>query len=160
MNIFDYITKDFSDEEKSNLLYFDEGGNAYFDTKILFGNDIANMIFGDALFEGDYIIIEAEKVKRWLEYQIIIDEDVDMPEYVRRPYYRLRGKLVTQEQAFDIIRRTDVYLGCNFEEIKKNEKFIHTGNFRNWLFIDQYGWIHADGLPGFFEECCVWYSCT
>lgn len=41
-----------------------------------------------------------------MEYEIIVDEEVkDYKAFARRPYYRMRGKQATEEQAFDIIRR-------------------------------------------------------
>ncbi|MBR0365443.1 MAG: hypothetical protein IJH94_01400 [Clostridia bacterium] len=69
----------------------------------------------------------------------------------RRPYYRMRGKSVTKEQAFEIIRRTDNF----FNDILSTEPPDYIGclNFDNWLieknhFPQGYGWIHTDGTVG------------
>jgi len=86
------------------------------------------------------------------DIKIIIDKEVE--EYdstARRPYYRMRGKPVTEEQAFEIIRRTDNY----FRTLDEEEPLDYVGsmNFDNWL-IDKhhypfgYGWIHVDGTVG------------
>lgn len=42
------------------------------------------------------------------DIQVIVDPEVAGMEFsVRQPYFRMRGRPVTEEQAFDIIRRTD-----------------------------------------------------
>ena len=42
------------------------------------------------------------------DIELFIDEDMDEYDSIaRRPYYRLRGKPVSKEQAFEVIRRTD-----------------------------------------------------
>lgn len=71
---------------------------------------------------------------------------------MRRPYYRMRGKPVTEDQAFDIIRRTDNFFQ-DIDEIERYRDYIHCINFDNWLIHKNhhprgYGWIHADGTVG------------
>jgi len=87
--------------------------------------------------------------------EIIVDEEVrDFDSDVRRPYYRMRGKPVTQEQALEIIRRTDSFFSTMFWELGEHHPdYIGTGNFNNWLIERNhypfgYGWIHRDGTVG------------
>lgn len=81
---------------------------------------------------------------------------------VRRPYYQMRGRSVTQEQAREIIRRTDGMLleslslpseaegdCCSLER----RGYIGTLNFNQWWFPrnhspTHYGWSHPSGLIG------------
>ena len=82
---------------------------------------------------------------------------------VRRPYYRMRGKSVTPEQARDIIRRTDALIGSfdwHFgernlpqEEKIRNGDYVGSMNFNQWWFMrnhlpTHYGWSHPSGLIG------------
>ena len=49
-------------------------------------------------------------MENFQDIQVIIDpEAAGMDFDVRRPYFRMRGKPVTEEQAFDIIRQTDEF---------------------------------------------------
>ena len=44
------------------------------------------------------------------EVKVIVDKEVEgFDSDVRRPHYRMRGKPVTPEQAFEIICRTDSF---------------------------------------------------
>ena len=89
---------------------------------------------------------EAKKIK------LIIDEGMEnYDSSARRPYLRLRGKRVTEEQAFDIIRRTD-RLSPWSEELSCDDQ-IRSGNFsNNWTRQDLYpapfGWVHPNGIVG------------
>lgn len=76
---------------------------------------------------------------------------------VRRPYFRIRGKKVTEDQAFDIIRRTDRTL--NDIKYKKNDEYIILGDRidiwdidNRWFVEDIYprfnGWCRPDGTIG------------
>lgn len=88
----------------------------------------------------------AEKIK------LIIDEGMeDYEANTRRPYFRLRGKRVTEEQAFEIIRRTD-RLSPWSDEPSCNDHFT-TGHFgnnwtRNNLYPSPFGWVHPNGIVG------------
>lgn len=115
-------------------------------------------------YHGIYRPTETER-KRLSGIELRIDPGMD--EYdtgVRRPYYRMRGKSVTPEQARDIIRRTDEFVGdltwCLREqrqiegrEILKKGDFVGTMNFNQWWFArnhmpTHFGWSHPNGLIG------------
>jgi len=74
---------------------------------------------------------------------------------VRRPYYRMRGKPVTEEQAFEIIRKTDHY---DYDTCRPIHDRIMKGRVENCHFKNlwfdkhhyplQYGWAHPDGTIG------------
>ena len=64
----------------------------------------------------------------------------------------MRGKPVTKEQAFELIRRTDNFF-AGINEIRYSGDFVSAVNFSNHLihknhFPQGYGWIHADGTVG------------
>lgn len=69
----------------------------------------------------------------------------------RRPYYQLRGKPVTEEQAFEIIRRTDVifqmYEIDNYPDSFK-EEYIGSFHCSNSWFGRPSGWVHPNGIIG------------
>ncbi len=136
----------------------DEGGNYY----IYNYRDVMDRACMEWLFDWiacvdqvDFMFIKKDDMDRLNEYEIIIpDEHLEYQTYTRRPYYRMRGKKVTEEQAFEIIRRTDHYFG-GFEtrEIFMHKDYIGCWNFDNWLinrdhFPFGYGWIHTDGTVG------------
>lgn len=62
-----------------------------------------------------------------------------------KPYYQLRGKPVTEEQAFQII----LYTEKSFQKLNliKNTS-IYSECFCNSLFHDKNGWIQPDGTIG------------
>lgn len=98
--------------------------------------------------------VMTEEYRGLSQYEVNIDEDMD--EYdscVRRPYYRLRGKPVTEEQAFDIIRRTDDIFDFDIEVPYESDRLRTVYHIRNiWFnrnhFPSDMGWIHRDGTVG------------
>ena len=49
-------------------------------------------------------------MEQFQNIQVITDPEVAGIDFnVKRPYFRMRGRPVTEEQAFDIIRRTDTF---------------------------------------------------
>ncbi|HIQ98700.1 MAG TPA: hypothetical protein IAB23_03365 [Candidatus Scybalocola faecavium] len=100
----------------------------------------------------DYILISHKKAQRLFQIQIIADDDMLFYDSdVRRPYYRMRGKQVTREQAFEIIRRTDTFF--SWELHLKNKDYLDSIHFNNWIILKNhypagYGWIHTDGTVG------------
>lgn len=136
------------------MLIFDEEGNLY----VYYSNEFMResydfMDLFPEYMHTDFLFMEKEKYERLSKYEITISQDKDTDvSYVRRPYYRMRGKPVSKEQAFDIIRRTDNFLGW-IKEIEKHEDFVGNINFDNWLIHKNhyprgYGWIHTDGKVG------------
>ena len=100
----------------------------------------------------EYIFISKEDCDKYNEYEIIVPDGLEYDGSVRRPYYRMRGKPVTKEQAFDIIRRTDRFFE-EIDEIRCSDDFVGCEYFDNWLihknhYPQGYGWIHADGTVG------------
>lgn len=82
--------------------------------------------------------------------ELVIDKEVsDYRTTGRRPYFWLRGKRVTEEQAFDIIRRTDRF----FQWHMATEQTVDILHFPNWWFSrdhipTHYGWCHPSGIIG------------
>ncbi len=66
----------------------------------------------------------------------------------RRPYYQMRGKRISEEQAFEVISRTD----CTLADDLKLEGSIPYYNFRNDWFgyfsLPRHGWVHPNGIVG------------
>ena len=124
--------------EKSNLKWYDE--------ERLSGMGV-RWHCGD-----DYIFISKEDCAKYNEYEIIIPDGLDYDGNVRRPYYRMRGKPVTKEQAFELIRRTDNFF-AEIDEIRCSGEFVGCDFFSNHLihknhYPRTYGWVHADGTIG------------
>lgn len=70
----------------------------------------------------------------------------------KRPVCSLRGKPVSPEQAFEIIRRTEVSFHY-IEEIKSHPDYIHAWNlwveyFRDGPLEHRQGWVLTDGTLG------------
>ena len=64
----------------------------------------------------------------------------------------MRGKPVTREQAFELIRRTDNFF-AGINEIRYSGEFVGCDYFDNWLIHKNhyprgYGWVHTDGTIG------------
>lgn len=97
----------------------------------------------------------AQLYQREIDGIIVMATDEALFEYdtdTRRPYYRLRGKPVTEEQAMDIIRRTDRFLG-DMNEIEVHPDYAGGGHFDTWMFDHHhypmlYSWCHVDGTIG------------
>ena len=85
----------------------------------------------------------------------VVTEDTDLLEFssdARRPVCRLRGKPVTPEQAFEIIRRTEASFK-DIKEIKEHPDYIHAWNlwmsyFRRKMQDPKEGWVLTDGTVG------------
>lgn len=91
--------------------------------------------------------IDGENFERLNKIELVIDEEVsNYKAWVKYPYYQLRGKRVTEEQAFDIIRRTDGL----FHHYIETEDGIRIWNFYNDWFSShsRHGWCHPSGVIG------------
>ena len=150
MTIFEYLEK-----YHGVTVYTDEYGTTYLDGS----REIEEMIRGIVKLDTDpttgittYLLPkEVNEKYSGIEIQIA-DEIKNGIEYVRRPYYRMRGVPVTHEQAFELIRRTDNFFQ-EIDSIRKKDEFTGCINFDNWLieknhYPQGYGWIHADGTVG------------
>lgn len=130
---------------------FDECGNCYIYSESYRMTDMAYLL--ERTETGEVFFLDKDKMDKVLEYEIIVpDEFIEYECLARRPYYRMRGKKVSEEQAMDIIRKTD-----NFFEYDTRQKpptgYIGNMNFDNWLISKRhypmgYGWIHRDGTVG------------
>lgn len=79
--------------------------------------------------------------------EVVIDDEVRAWKSLRSyPYYQMRGKLLTEEQAIDVISRTDGYFRAPF----KSDNYIGTVNFHNDWFDNTFihGWVHPGGIIG------------
>ena len=145
MKAMEYILKDLS-----SRINYDELGNVYIDTACLsWFEDEFLMYMGISWHQGDdYIFINKEYCDKYNEYEIIVPDGLEYDGSVRKPYYRMRGKPVTEEQAFELIRRTDNFF-AGIEEICRSDDFVSSVNFDNWLihknhYPQGYGWVHTD----------------
>lgn len=150
MTIFEYLEK-----YHGTTVYTDEYGNTYLDGS----REIEEIIRGIVEMDTDpttgitTYLLPQEVNEKYSGIEIrIADEIKNGVEYVRRPYYRMRGVPVTREQAFELIRRTDNFFR-EIDCIRKKDEFIGCINFDNWLieknhYPQGYGWIHADGTVG------------
>lgn len=88
------------------------------------------------------------------DMEIIIDDELrDWGSGQRRPYYRLRGKRITEEQAFDIISKTDDEVLFDFRNEYNNIDKVNLLHFRNfWITRSHYpsymGWVQPNGIVG------------
>lgn len=100
MTIFDILFR-----QKGEYFYLDEAGNAY-----LGGNCINTPFEHTAMYiEEGLNLLPKEEYDRFVEIELSISDDKEVQRYIstRRPYYRMRGKPISEEQAFEIIRRTE-----------------------------------------------------
>lgn len=86
--------------------------------------------------------------------QVIIDPEVAGMDFdVRRPYFRMRGRPVTEEQAFDIIRRTDNFFRNDMDKYCLEDLVSDRAVLDNVWYSPNYfphprGWVRPDGLVG------------
>lgn len=153
MNLLEYCLQG---ADCDSVMMFDEFGNCYLSSEFMCSSailrELQRILFQDMYTE--WSLLPADKYKEILDYEIIVDEYVkDYNTNVRRPYYRMRGKKVTEEQAFDIIRRVDNFFKFYIDAIQGHIDYIGSLNFDNWIFDKhhypyQYGWVHVDGTIG------------
>lgn len=146
MNIIDYLLGSTKDK-----IYRDDAGNMYLEKGC---EDHPWIHVSEYMTDTrEFYFLSKEEYDRFGEYDISIAEDItgDILS-ARRPYYRMRGKPVTEEQAFDIIRRTDHFFSY-IDAVMKHPDRISSWNFDNWIIQANhhpkgYGWIHTDGTVG------------
>ena len=86
-------------------------------------------------------------------FQVIIDPEVAKKDFdVRRPYFRMRGKPVTKDQAFDIIRRTDHFFSWDMRRYQLEDLVGNGFILGNVCFSPNFYphsiWVRPDGLVG------------
>ena len=95
----------------------------------------------------------AEKKEGCGMKHLIIDPEVSGIDFdVRRPYFRMRGKPVTEEQAFDIIRRTDNFFSWDMDRFHLKglvgNRFLLSNVWVSPSFYPHSGWVRPDGIVG------------
>lgn len=95
----------------------------------------------------------ADGMKHFQDIQVIIDPEVAGMDFdVRRPYFRMRGKPVTEEQAFDIIRRTDNFFRWDMRKYQLedlvSDRFLLDNVWYSPNFYPHIGWVRPDGIVG------------
>lgn len=101
--------------------------------------------------ENRYLCRDCFDIELFVDYED--DEVKEWVSGVRRPYYRLIGKPVTEEQALEIIARTDRFWSCCADDklfAKIRNHFIYTYTPMNayWfynLFPTQNGFVKPNG---------------
>lgn len=164
MTLLDYLKS----EVPAGQVFHKQDGAAYIDLKELYGihekgRDLQMVQEAlEALIEGlsemywtrveEHYLTE-EQLSQLNSIELRIDPEAeDYDTSVRRPYYQMRGRPVTPEQARDIIRRTDELI----DDLKcpaPVSGFIGAINFNQWWFSrnhypTHYGWSHPDGTIG------------
>lgn len=112
----------------------------------------------------DYIqYIDGRAFEFLSKTDLIIDKEVEnYRSDTRRPYFRLRGRKVTEQQAFEIIRKTDNFF-VELDVFSDWREYAHLGLNRinaiellhipNWWLNrnhipTHYGWCHPSGIIG------------
>lgn len=86
--------------------------------------------------------------------KMLVDEDFDDDwcPLARRPYYQLRGKPVSPEQAMEILIRTESLWSWEFNGKITPPCYVGSALFRNSCYnipLDwRTGWVHPDGTIG------------
>lgn len=147
MKVMDYVVKHIKD-----AVSYDEAGNMLIDSSKLSWFQQDNICVPTRRLDGDIDFISKEDYDKYNQYEIIASDDIDYDSNVRRPYYRMRGKPVTKEQALDIIRKTDMFFG-GITEIHSHKDYVGNGHFGGCLicknhFPTGYSWVHVDGTIG------------
>ena len=87
-------------------------------------------------------------------FHLVIDPEVsDIDLDARRPYFRMRGRPVTEEQAFDIIRRTDNFFRHDMDKYRLDSLVGDRCVLDNVLYSPNFyphprGWVRPDGTIG------------
>lgn len=86
--------------------------------------------------------------------KMLVDEEFDdhWCGMARRPYFQLRGRPVTPEQAMEILIRTESLWDWNFDSEKTLPCFVPSALCRNSYYTIAFdwrtGWVHPDGTIG------------
>ena len=133
---------------------FDEGGNYYLSNSFTWNSILREISRTFFLDFTTWSLLTADQYQKLTAPEIIVDEEVrEFKSFTRRPYYRMRGRNVTADQAFDIIRRVDNVFRSGTSAVQEHADYIGSMNFDSWIFDRHhyprhYGWIHADGTVG------------
>lgn len=97
--------------------------------------------------------LENDELERLRTCRLVMDEAPDrFDQHVKDPCYRMRGRSVTEEQAFDVIRRTDSHIRSLFYGSHPHQVVMYRGHFQNdWTDPRsrwRHGWMHPNGIVG------------
>ncbi|MDE6588817.1 MAG: hypothetical protein K2K53_00430 [Oscillospiraceae bacterium] len=101
----------------------------------------------------EQITLSKESVRIMKRFRLVIDPEVSGIDFdTRRPYFRVRGRPVTEEQAFEIIRRTDRSWkpwGLTYKKLK-DEVWCNDILNNHWLrnIPSPQGWVRPSGQIG------------
>lgn len=150
MNLIEYFCKN----DKNSLIQ-DEYGNIYVyytrDSLI----DVRHLKQYMIKLDDGILFMTEEAYSKLSDFSISIDADANasFPDYIRRPFYCTRGRPVTEEQAFEIIRRTADIFGDYRLSTHNHKDYLGSLNFYNCIFkvkdsLQLSGWIHTNGEIG------------
>lgn len=112
---------------------------------------ILRNIFPADIPTENIVRLENDELQRLRTSRLFIEEPPGKYDsFVKRPYYRMRGKPVTKEQAFDVIRKSDASIVLNS---RPSEEFINSTHFTNTRmekspFSMRFRWMHPNGIVG------------
>ena len=102
----------------------------------------------------EQITLSEESARIMKRFRLVIDPEVSGIDFnTRRPYFRMRGRPVTEEQAFDIIRRTDNFFRDDMDKYRLDDLVGDRCVLDNVLYSPNFyphprGWVRPDGVIG------------
>ncbi len=129
MNIFEHMQK----LDDRMTITTDEAGNRYLsDCRYDFWTNAEYGCWQESAAdpEDSVFFLTKEEFEKMSEIEILIHDEEADSSYLRRPYYRMRGCPVSEEQAFDIISRCDRYLGFSDEISRGSDLYVGSGHFQ------------------------------
>lgn len=106
-------------------------------------------------WNGEQSFLLTQEALHILEhFQLVIDRQAaDISIDARRPYFRMRGRPVTEEQAFDIIRRTDNFFRSdmckyNLSGLVSDRVVLDNLWYSPQFYPHPLGWVRPDGVVG------------
>ena len=104
---------------------------------------------GDWTGEGNFLLTQ-ETLQTLERFHLVLDPQAVDLEYERRPYFRMRGRPVTEEQAFDILCRTNMPLSYSQTGKYPWKNLVYSSGIldNDWFDIFPHGWVRPDGTVG------------
>lgn len=109
--------------------------------------------------ERSFLLTE-ETLQILQRFHLVIDPEVVGMVHARRPYFRMRGRPVMEEQAFDILRRTNIPPTYdNKMERYPWKDLVYNGGFldNKWCGWIPRGWVLPDGTVGMNNHSSIKY---
>lgn len=158
MTAFDYIVNSVKDSflgEEYPDVYMLSGSKIFnWDSpKDSYKYDLVNSFFEDDFCDGndgnECYIVSREYMEKLKSIEVTFDEGTeDYDTDTRKPYYQMRGKRVSEEQALEFIRLTDSAF-CDLRCPEEKPKFYRI-SMRSDLFTNFFsnGLVHPNGVVG------------